>query len=201
MIAAINEKPSASVVSTIALEISGSTITTCSDTDKAALSNEESSLNEATDALDEALDSAQSDLEAATGTTLSSSELAATTTAAATTTTASGGFVFRPPESRMVVPGIYAFTYNFISHSMFIITNESVSIIDPMNNDHSVAMLAAIRNITTLPIKYLFYTHNHWDHVSGGKVFKDVGAEIVSHIEANNFFLANPNPQVLLNLL
>lgn len=195
----VNEGPSASIVNTLALEISESTLTTCSENDKAALKNEESSLDDAVNTLDQALDSAQSDLEAATGTTISSSEL--TATAAAVTTTTTAGFVFRPPETRLVVPGIYAFTLNFLSHSMFIITDESVSIIDPMNTDHSKAMLAAIRNLTTLPIKYLFYTHNHWDHVSGGKVFKDEGAVIISHVEANNFFVANPNPQVFLNIL
>ena len=81
---------------------------------------------------------------------------------------------------------------------MFIITNEGVIVIDPMNRKHSEAMLAEIRNFSNAPIKYLLYSHNHWDHTSGGQVFKDEGATIVSHIDAFDYQKANPNPEVVL---
>jgi hypothetical protein len=42
-------------------------------------------------------------------------------------------------------------------------------------------MLAAIRKVTDKPIKYLLYSHEHADHASGGQVFKDAGATLVSH--------------------
>src|SRR5262245_20284814 len=37
------------------------------------------------------------------------------------------------------------------------------------------AYLDEIRKITQAPIKYLIYSHHHYDHIAGGKVFKDAG--------------------------
>jgi glyoxylase-like metal-dependent hydrolase (beta-lactamase superfamily II) len=34
------------------------------------------------------------------------------------------------------------------------------------------------------PIKYLIYSHHHYDHVAGGKAFKDAGATIIAHRRA-----------------
>ena len=44
--------------------------------------------------------------------------------------------------------------------------------------------LAEIRKITQAPIKYLVYSHHHYDHIAGGKPFKDAGAKIVAHKRA-----------------
>ena len=33
-----------------------------------------------------------------------------------------------------------------------------------------------IRKVTDKPIKYLIYSHHHYDHIAGGKAFKDAGA-------------------------
>src|SRR5262249_35017349 len=34
------------------------------------------------------------------------------------------------------------------------------------------------------PIKYVIYSHNHFDHVAGGQPFKDLGATFVAHRNA-----------------
>ncbi|MCP9199651.1 MBL fold metallo-hydrolase [Gramella sp. GC03-9] len=68
--------------------------------------------------------------------------------------------------------------------SLFYVTDSSVVVIDPINISHAETTLKAIREITDKPISHLFYSHNHWDHISGGKVFKDEGATIISHIRA-----------------
>ena len=38
-----------------------------------------------------------------------------------------------------------------------------------------------IKKVTSQPIKYLIYSHHHFDHIAGGKPFKDPGATIVAH--------------------
>ena len=43
------------------------------------------------------------------------------------------------------------------------------------------AYLEEIRKVTDKPVKYLVYSHHHFDHISGGKPFKDAGAKIVAH--------------------
>ena len=91
----------------------------------------------------------------------------------------------------------YSLTANGQYISMFVVTSDGVMVFDPMNRKHSEAMLTEIRKITQVPIKYLFYSHNHWDHTSGGEVFRREGAKVVSHIEAYDYIIANPNPEVV----
>ena len=38
--------------------------------------------------------------------------------------------------------------------------------------------------MTQAPIRYLIYSHHHFDHIAGGKAFKDAGATIVAHKRA-----------------
>jgi len=38
----------------------------------------------------------------------------------------------------------------------------------------------------------VFHSHNHWDHASGGQVFKDAGAQTVMHALAAEWLAANP---------
>ena len=64
--------------------------------------------------------------------------------------------------------------------------------------EHSKLMLDAIRKITSAPVKYVFYSHNHYDHVTGGEVFKADGATIISHVDAFDFLKENPRDGVLL---
>ena len=64
--------------------------------------------------------------------------------------------------------------------------------------EHSKLMLDAIRKITSVPVKYVFYSHNHYDHVTGGEVFKADGATIISHVDAFDFLKENPRDGALL---
>ena len=81
---------------------------------------------------------------------------------------------------------------------MFVVTSDGVMVVDPMNKEHSEAMLQEIRKVTNSPIKYLFYSHNHWDHTKGGQVWKDEGATIVSHIDAFAYIRDNPTEDLVL---
>jgi len=100
--------------------------------------------------------------------------------------------------SKEIEPGVYSYTLNGAYISMFVITSDGVMVVDPMSKDHSEAMLAEIRTITNAPIKYLFYTHNHWDHTKGGQVWKNEGATIVSHIDAYDYIKDNPTQDLVL---
>ena len=70
--------------------------------------------------------------------------------------------------------------------SLFVVTGYGV--IDPINTDSAQALLASIRNVTDEPIRY---SHDHWDHTSGGQVFKNEGAEIIAHTDANEWIKDN----------
>ncbi len=82
------------------------------------------------------------------------------------------------------------------TYSLFYITKTGVVVIDPLDEKHAKATMKAIKKVTDLPVTHLFYSHNHWDHISGGKLFKDQGATIISHIKAKETIA--PNPKVIM---
>lgn len=104
---------------------------------------------------------------------------------------ASAGFAQDKPPAFSTVKvegtdGVYTFTMgNRIS--MFVVTPEGVIATDPGGYGQPQRVptyLAEIRRITDRPIKYLVYSHHHFDHISGGQPFKEAGATIVAHRRA-----------------
>jgi glyoxylase-like metal-dependent hydrolase (beta-lactamase superfamily II) len=82
--------------------------------------------------------------------------------------------------------GVYIFR-NGNHQAMFVVTRDGVIATDPVaygRPQGGAAYVAEIRKVTDKPIKYLIYSHHHYDHVAGGQAFKDAGAKIVSHRKA-----------------
>jgi glyoxylase-like metal-dependent hydrolase (beta-lactamase superfamily II) len=94
--------------------------------------------------------------------------------------------------TREIKDGVYSFTLGQGNYSMFLVGEDGVAVFDTFNSQHSEAMLAAIRGVTDKPVKYAFHSHNHWDHASGGQVFKDAGAQTVMHALAAEWLAAHP---------
>ena len=68
--------------------------------------------------------------------------------------------------------------------AMFIVTSEGVIATAPVaygKPNGGQDYVGAIRQITDKPIKYLIYSHHHYDHIAGGKAFKDAGATVIAH--------------------
>ena len=93
--------------------------------------------------------------------------------------------------------GVYSFG-SFSTRSLFVVGADGVIVTDPANPEHAAAMLAAVRDITALPIKYLVYSHQHWDHALGGQVFKDQGALFVSHENCVKHWQLHPHEQLVM---
>ena len=92
-------------------------------------------------------------------------------------------------------------TYGFrvgTARSLIIVGDEGVMYIDPLTPEDAKNGLAAVREITDKPIKYVVYSHQHWDHILGGQVFKDEGATFVSHVECVKHFYRHPNPDLVM---
>ena len=82
--------------------------------------------------------------------------------------------------------GVYIFR-NGNHQSIFIVTPDGVVATDPIGYGRPTGgadYVAEIRKVTDKPIKYLVYSHHHYDHIAGGKAFKDAGATIVAHRRA-----------------
>lgn len=95
----------------------------------------------------------------------------------------------RPPFATTKVDGtdgVYVFRYG--NHqAMFVVTSDGVIATDPISYGRpqaAVTYVEEIRKITDQPIRYLIYSHHHFDHIAGGKPFKDAGARIVAHKRA-----------------
>src|SRR5436309_14037458 len=70
---------------------------------------------------------------------------------------------------------VYVFRYQ--NHqAMFVVTPAGVIATDPISYGRPQAAktyVEEIQKITKAPIKYLIYSHHHYDHIEGGKPFKE----------------------------
>lgn len=80
-------------------------------------------------------------------------------------------------------------------YSLYYITKAGVVVVDPCNDKIAKATMDSIRKHTQLPVKFVIYSHNHWDHVKGGQIFKDQGAVFISHALAAQHL--QPDPDVV----
>ena len=77
---------------------------------------------------------------------------------------------------------VYIFRY--AGHqSMFVVTPAGVIATDPISHRRPAAKayIEEIRKITRAPIRYVIYSHAHYDHIAGGQPFKELGATFVAH--------------------
>src|SRR6267378_260340 len=95
---------------------------------------------------------------------------------------------------------VYVFRYQG-HQAMFVVTPAGVIVTDPISYGRPQAAktyLDEIRKITPAPIKYLIYSHHHYDHAAGGKVFKDAGAVVIAHRRAKERLAVLKNPDVVM---
>ena len=92
-------------------------------------------------------------------------------------------------ETRKVegTDNVYIFR-NGNHQSVFVVTKEGVIATDPVAYGRPQGGQQYVDEIKKVsngaPIKYLIYSHHHYDHVAGGKAFKDAGATIIAHRKA-----------------
>jgi glyoxylase-like metal-dependent hydrolase (beta-lactamase superfamily II) len=91
-------------------------------------------------------------------------------------------------ETKKVEGTENVYTFRNGNHqAMFIVTNDGVIATDPVAYGRPTGgqqYVDEIKKVTNQPIKYLIYSHVHFDHIAGGKAFKDAGATIVAHHRA-----------------
>ncbi|MFL6837953.1 MAG: MBL fold metallo-hydrolase, partial [Bradyrhizobium sp.] len=89
-----------------------------------------------------------------------------------------------PQTSTKKVDGtenVYIFRYGG-HQSMFVVTPQGVIAADPISYLRPAKpYIDAIKAVTDKPIKYVIYSHHHYDHIAGGQLFKDLGATFIAH--------------------
>jgi glyoxylase-like metal-dependent hydrolase (beta-lactamase superfamily II) len=95
---------------------------------------------------------------------------------------------------------VYVFRYRN-SQAMFIVTSAGVIATDPIGYGRHQAVttyLEEIKKVTNQPIKYVIYSHHHFDHIAGGKPFKEAGARFVAHKKAKERLAALKDPHTVI---
>lgn len=95
-----------------------------------------------------------------------------------------------------VAPGTYIFRYRY-TQSLFLVTDDGVIVTDPISPKAARVYRDAIREVTDQPVRYVVYSHDHWDHAAGGAVFKEEGATFVAHENCLKSWRKIPNPAVV----
>lgn len=85
--------------------------------------------------------------------------------------------------------GVATDNKGFISNSAFVVSEEGVLIFDALGSP-SLAQkyLGLIRQVTDKPIKKLFISHYHADHIYGTQLFKSLGVEVLAPKGAANYY-------------
>ena len=109
----------------------------------------------------------------------------------------------RPPIETKKVDGtdnVYIFR-NGNHQAMFIVTNDGVIATDPVAYGRPTGgqqYVDEIKKVTDKPIKYLIYSHHHFDHIAGGKAFKDAGATVIAHARAKERLTQLKDPHTVI---
>jgi glyoxylase-like metal-dependent hydrolase (beta-lactamase superfamily II) len=84
---------------------------------------------------------------------------------------------------------------------MFVVTSAGVIATDPVAYGRPTGgqqYVDEIKKVTDKPIKFLVYSHHHYDHIAGGKAFKDAGARIIAHRKVKERLAPLGDPNTVL---
>jgi glyoxylase-like metal-dependent hydrolase (beta-lactamase superfamily II) len=96
-------------------------------------------------------------------------------------------------EITKLADDVYVFRHQ--SHqAIFITTPKGVVVTDPINVEAAAWLKTEIKKLTDQPVRYVIYSHDHADHITGGTVFADT-AVFVSHWAARREILKEPRSQ------
>lgn len=101
------------------------------------------------------------------------------------------------PVMMEVKPGIYHFRMKDYG-SLVVVTADGVIVVDPNGEERARALRQAIRNVTSKPVTTVIYSHAHFDHSRGGRVFKEEGARFITHARCVELLERDVEQQVVL---
>jgi glyoxylase-like metal-dependent hydrolase (beta-lactamase superfamily II) len=96
-------------------------------------------------------------------------------------------------EITKIAGEVYRFRNNN-HYSIFIVTSDGIITTDPINKSTAEWLKGELK--TRFPdkaVKYMVYSHDHADHISGGEVFADT-AVVVAHANARAVILGEKRP-------
>jgi glyoxylase-like metal-dependent hydrolase (beta-lactamase superfamily II) len=64
--------------------------------------------------------------------------------------------------------------------SVFLVTPEGIALVEPIGVEFATWLKGELATRFKVPVRYVIYSHHHWDHASGGAVYADT-ARFVGH--------------------
>ena len=64
--------------------------------------------------------------------------------------------------------------------SVFMVTPDGIVLVEPIGTEFATWLKGELATRFKMPVKYVIYSHHHWDHGSGASIFADT-ARIVGH--------------------
>jgi glyoxylase-like metal-dependent hydrolase (beta-lactamase superfamily II) len=100
----------------------------------------------------------------------------------------------QPPQREItqIKGDLYRFR-NAGHFAVFLVTPAGIIATDPINADAARWLKAELTQRFAKPVKYLIYSHDHSDHISGGEIFADT-ALVVAHENAKAVILGERRP-------
>jgi glyoxylase-like metal-dependent hydrolase (beta-lactamase superfamily II) len=100
----------------------------------------------------------------------------------------------QPPvrEITQIAGELYRFRNNN-HYAVFAVTPAGIIATDPINAEAAQWLKAELHKRFSQPVKYLIYSHDHADHISGGEVFADT-AIVVAHENAKTTIINEKRP-------
>jgi len=100
------------------------------------------------------------------------------------------------PQPRREITPIKGELYRFRNaghFSVFLVTPAGIIATDPIDADAARWLKAELAKRFAKPVRYLIYSHDHGDHISGGEVFAD-SAVVIAHDAAKTAILRERRP-------
>lgn len=88
----------------------------------------------------------------------------------------------QPPPVRSIVniaPDLHR-AENDDYRTVFLVAPDGIIMSDPISREFATWLKSELQARFQRPVRYVLYTHHHWDHASGGAVFADT-AQFVGH--------------------
>jgi glyoxylase-like metal-dependent hydrolase (beta-lactamase superfamily II) len=85
--------------------------------------------------------------------------------------------------------------------SVFMVTSEGIVLAEPIGTEFATWLKAEMARRFQTPVKYVIYSHSHWDHASGGAVYTDTARFIGHENILKNIALPPPSTPLPANIL
>jgi glyoxylase-like metal-dependent hydrolase (beta-lactamase superfamily II) len=88
-------------------------------------------------------------------------------------------------------PGFYR-AQNNQHFTVFLVTPDGIILSDPISTEFAQWLRGELEQRFDVPVRYVLYSHHHWDHASGGAVFADTAEFVGQEMMAEKLRLPDP---------